>query len=180
MEIPAVGTTGTRPFEIKESIRMLDVLTAVHVLISLGGILTGFLVVAGFIRGRKQVSVTQWFLATTFLTSATGFLFPFHGVTPGIVVGILSIIILGLAVFTRRSADRPWSRTFVVGSVIALYFNVFVLVVQLFEKVPALHALAPTQSEPPFAIAQLAVLLTFIALGVLAVKGDRKVTPIPA
>lgn len=159
---------------------MLGILTAGHVLISLIGIVMGFMVVGGFIRARKQITLTQWFLITTFLTSATGFLFPFHGFTPGIGVGIVSILVLGVAMLTwnRRSPDRPWSRTFVVSSVIALYFNVFVLVVQLFEKVPALHALAPTQSEPPFAITQLAVLLGFIGLGVLAVKGQRKVTPL--
>ena len=159
---------------------MLAALTAFHVLISLVGILTGFMVVAGFVRGRKQAGLTQWFFATTFLTSATGFLFPFHSVTPGIVVGILSLIVLGLGVLTwnRRATGRPWSRTFVLSSVIALYLNVFVLIAQLFMKVPALKALAPTQSEPPFAIAQLAVLLTFIGLGVLAVKGQRKVTPL--
>jgi hypothetical protein len=161
---------------------MLSALTVFHVLLSLIGILTGFVVVAGFIRSRRQAGWTKWFLWTTFLTSATGFLFPFHGFTPGIGVGILSIVVLGFAWFAwnRRDTERPWNRTFAVTSIIALYFNVFVLVVQLFEKVPELKALAPTQSEPPFAIAQLAVLLTFIALGVLSVKGYRKVAPLAA
>src|SRR5215471_1843670 len=161
---------------------MLATLTAFHVLLSLVGILTGFVVVAGFIRSRRRVGVTKWFLITTFLTSATGFLFPFHGFTPGIGVGILSIIVLAVALsaWNRRDNARPWNGTFAVTSIIALYFNVFVLVVQLFEKVPALTALAPTQSEPPFAIVQLAVLLTFIALGVFSVKGHRKAAALAA
>ena len=161
---------------------MLNALTAAHVLLSLVGILTGFVVISGFIRSKREIGWTKWFLITTILTSVTGFLFPFHGFTPGIGVGILSIIVLAIAVVAwgRRGTDRPWNRTFAVTSIIALYFNVFVLVVQLFEKVPALRALAPTQSEPPFAIAQLTVLLAFIALGVLSVRGHRKVTPLPA
>jgi len=161
---------------------MLASLTAFHVLLSLVGILTGFVLVAGFIRSRRRVGVTKWFLVTTFLTSATGFLFPFHGFTPGIGVGILSIIVLAVAcvAWNRRDTRRPWNGTFAVTSIIALYFNMFVLVVQLFEKVPALTALAPTQSEPPFAIAQLAVLLAFIALGVLSVNGYRKAAALAA
>ena len=161
---------------------MLAIFTAFHVLLSLVGILTGFVVVVGFIRSRGRVGVTKWFLITTFLTSATGFLFPFHGFTPGIGVGILSIIVLAVALsaWNRRDNARPWNGTFAVTSIIALYFNVFVLVVQLFEKVPALTALAPTQSEPPFAIVQLAVLLMFIALGVFSVKGYRKAAALTA
>jgi hypothetical protein len=166
----------------RRAFEMLGVLTILHVLISLVGIATGFVVVAGFIRSRTQVAWARWFLITTILTSVTGFLFPFHGFTPGIGVGILSIVVLAVAVvaWNRSKMDRPWSRTFAVASIIALYFNVFVLVVQLFEKVPALRALAPGQSEPPFAITQLVVLLTFITLGVLSVRGYRRVAPVPA
>jgi hypothetical protein len=161
---------------------MLSALTALHVMLSVIGILTGFVVVAGFIRSRRQVAWTKWFLTTTVLTSVTGFLFPFHGFTPGIVVGIVSIAVLAVAAFawSRRDTEQPWSGTFAVTSIIAQYLNVFVLVVQLFEKVPTLRALAPSQSEPPFQIAQVAVLLTFIALGVLSVKGSRRVTPVAA
>jgi hypothetical protein len=161
---------------------MLSVLTAFHVFVSLIGILTGFVVMAGFIRSRTQAAWTKWFLGTTFLTSATGFLFPIQGFTPGIGVGILSLFVLALALFawSRRDTDRPLPRTFAVTSIIAQYFNVFVLVVQLFEKVPALRALAPTQSEPPFAITQLTVMACFVALGVLSVRGYRKVTPVAA
>ena len=108
--------------------------------------------------------MTQLFLWTTVATSVTGFFFPFHGMTPGIVVGILSLIVLALAF---RARGR-WRKTYIVSSMLALYFNVFVLVVQSFEKVPALTALAPTQSEPPFQIAQAIVLIIFVILTIQA------------
>jgi hypothetical protein len=114
------------------------------------------------------------------LTSATGFLFPFHGFKPSYVVGVLSLIVLALAIYARNSKRLAggWRATYVVTAVIALYFNFFVLVVQSFEKVPALHALAPTQTEPPFKIAQLTVLVLFVVLGILAtVKFHPAVTP---
>ncbi|MDQ1387825.1 MAG: hypothetical protein QOF56_1279, partial [Acidobacteriaceae bacterium] len=109
---------------------------------------------------------TKLFLWTTVATSATGFLFPFHRLLPSHLVGLVSLIVLAIA--TR--AHSRWRKTYVITAVIALYLNVFVLVAQLFMKVPALKALAPTQSEPPFQIAQLIVLVLFLVLGILAVK----------
>ena len=105
------------------------------------------------------------------LTSLTGFGFPIAKVTPGLVVGGLSLVILAVAIFARsgRKLAGPWRAIYVVTALLALYFNVFVLVVQLFEKVPALEALAPTQSEPPFAVTQLVVLAAFVGLIVAAV-----------
>ena len=144
---------------------MLAIYTIFHVVLSLIGIAAGFVVAYGFLTSKNS-SATQLFLWTTVSTSVTGFFFPFHGMTPGIVVGILSLIVLALAF---RARNR-WRKTYVISSMIALYFNVFVLVVQLFEKVPALESLAPTQSEPPFQIAQGLVLLLFVILGVRAVR----------
>jgi hypothetical protein len=138
---------------------MLMIYTGFHVILSLIGIASGFIVLYGLLRSETS-ALTQLFLWTTVATSVTGFFFPFHGLTPGIVVGILSLIVLALAF---RARNR-WPKTYVISAMIALYFNVFVLVVQLFEKVPALTALAPRQSEPPFQVAQGIVLLIFITL----------------
>jgi hypothetical protein len=138
-------------------------LTIVHVVLSLVGVAAGLAVLYGFLTSKPSAA-TQLFLWTTVATSVTGFFFPFHGLTPGIVVGILSLIVLALAI---RARNR-WTKTYVISAMIALYLNVFVLAVQLFRKVPALTALAPTQSEPPFQIAQGAVLLIFIILTIRA------------
>jgi hypothetical protein len=159
----------------------LSLFTIVHVIISLIGIASGLLVVLGMLSSKRLDSMTAIFLATTVLTSITGFMFPFKGVTPGIVIAILSMIVLLIAILARyrfRLAGY-WRAAYVISSVIALYFNTFILVVQLFEKVPAIHDLAPTQSEPPFKIAQAIVLILFIILGYLAVKKFR-VAPILA
>jgi hypothetical protein len=143
---------------------MLAAFTVFHVLLSLIGIASGFVVVYGFLTSNRLDGWTRTFLWTTVATSVTGFLFPFHKITPGHILGVLSLIVLALAI---RARNR-WRKTYVISAVIALYFNVFVLVVQLFEKVPALTVLAPTQSEPPFQIAQGVVLLVFILLGIRA------------
>jgi hypothetical protein len=139
--------------------------TTVHVIISLIGIASGFLVLFGLLRGTLLTRWNSLFLITTVLTSVTGFGFPNTKVTPGIVVGILSLIALAIAAFAlySRHLNGVWRRTYVITAMIALYFNVFVLVAQLFEKVPAIHALAPTQTEAPFKIAQLILLILFIA-----------------
>jgi hypothetical protein len=149
----------------------LSTFTAFHVALSLIGILSGLVVVLGMLASYPLKTLTALFLITTVLTSLTGFLFPFHGVTPGIVVGILSLIaLLGviLARYTFHLAGG-WRATYVVCSVVALWFNVFVLIVQSFEKVPALHALAPTQAASPFKLTQIVVLFVFIVLGARAV-----------
>jgi|ERR1700675_1000384 len=148
-------------------------LTFVHVVISLVAIFSGLFVVFGLLRNDRLNHMTALFLATTTATSITGFFFPFHGVTPAGVVGIISLIVLAVAIFGRYSRHLAggWRRTYVISAVLALYLNVFVLVVQLFEKVPSLRALAPTQSETPFKITQLVVMAIFIALGVFAVRG---------
>src|SRR5215467_11377290 len=121
--------------------------TAVHVIISLIAIASGLIVLAGLLRGRLLTMWNSLFLATTVLTSVTGFGFPNTKVTPGIVLGVLSLIALAIAIFALygRRLNGSWRRTYVITAMIALYFNVFVLVAQLFEHVPAIHALAPTQ-----------------------------------
>ena len=148
----------------------------VHVVIGLVAIFSGLIVVLGMISGRKIEGLTGLFLATTVLTSVTGFFFPYHGFTPGIGVGIISMVVLAVAIFARyaRHLAGSWRKTYVITAVLALYLNCFVLVVQLFEKIPALHALAPKGSEPPFAITQGLVMAVFILLCIYAVKGYRE------
>jgi hypothetical protein len=142
---------------------LITALTIVHVVLSLVGIAAGLAVLYGFLTSKSS-GATQLFLWMTVATSVTGFFFPFHGMTPGIVIGILSLIVLALAI---RARNR-WRKTYVISAMIALYLNVFVLLVQLFEKVPALTALAPTHSEPPFQIVQGVVLVIFIILTIRA------------
>lgn len=140
---------------------ILNSLTLFHVVLSLIGVGSGVVAIYGLLRAKTPGRWTQVFLATTAATSITGFLFPFHGVTPAQVLGVLSLIALIVASlsFFRYHLQGIWRRTYAITVVMALYFNVFVLVVQLFRRVPALSAIAPTQSEPPFQMAQLAVLL---------------------
>jgi hypothetical protein len=154
--------------------------TVVHVVISLIGIVSGLVVLWGMISGKKLDRWTALFLITTVATTVTGFLFPYQGFTPAIGVGIFSMVVLAVAILARyrRHLAGGWRKTYVITSLIALYLNVFVLVVQLFEKVPSLHALAPKGSEPPFAITQVIVMVIFIALGIAAEKGFREQTPV--
>jgi hypothetical protein len=149
---------------------ILTAFTLFHVALSLVGIGSGFVVVYGLLTSKRLDGWTKVFLVTTVATSVTAFLFPIHKLTPGLVLGILSLIVLTLAILARYRFQfvGPWRRTYAVTAVIALYFNFFVLIVQLFEKVPSLKELAPTQSEAPFVIAQLAALLVFTVLAVRA------------
>ena len=153
----------------------LHAYTQLHVLISLVAIGSGLIVMYGMLSGKRLDRWTSLFLATTVLTSLTGFGFPFAGVTPGIRLGIISLVVLSLAYLARyvRNLAGGWRVTYVISAAMALYLNIFVLVVQSFEKVPALRAIAPTQKEPPFAIAQIAVLVVFVGLTILAVKRFR-------
>jgi hypothetical protein len=148
----------------------MTLLTFAHVVLSLIGILAGFVVVLGLLTTKRLDGWTALFLASTVLTSVTGFLFPFHRFLPSHGVGITSLIVMATAIFARRARHLAgaWRRTYVLSAVIALYLNVFVLIVQLFRKVPALKAMAPTQSEPPFKVTQLIVLVLFIVLAITA------------
>jgi len=151
----------------------LETFTLIHVLISLVGIASGLIVMYGFLTNRRLDRWTAVFLITTALTSLTGFLFPFTAVTPAIKLGIISLAVLAIAIVARYFLHLTWRKTYVIAACTALYFNIFVLVVQSFEKVPSLKAMAPTQKEPPFAIAQIAVLLLFVVLTTFAVKRFR-------
>jgi len=144
--------------------------TAIHVIISLVGIGSGLIVMFGLLTGNRMNGMTAIFLITTALTSLTGFGFPFTHLLPSHILGIISLVTLAAAIPARYLFHMagPWRWVYVIGSTMALYFNCFVLVVQSFEKVQALKALAPTQKEPPFVITQLVVLLIFATLGVLA------------
>jgi hypothetical protein len=148
----------------------LATFTLIHVVISLAGIGSGLVVAVGLLSAKRLDGWTAIFLATTVLTSVTGFGFPFEHLLPSHIVGGVSLLVLALAIYARygRHLAGPWRRVYAIGAVVALYLNVFVLVVQLFRNVPALMELAPTQSEPPFAIAQLVVLALFVGLGVFA------------
>lgn len=150
----------------------LTTYTLIHVIISLIGIGSGLIVLFGMFGSKRLDGMTALFLATTALTSLTGFGFPFEHVTPGIILGVLSVIVLAIAIPARYSFGMAgkWRAIYVITAVIALYFNCFVLIAQSFMKVPALHALAPKGNEPPFAIAEGILFLLFIAAGIFAVK----------
>ena len=149
---------------------ILHMYTIIRVLISLVGIFTGLIVLFGMLEGKRLDSWTKWFLITTVLTSVTGFFFPFRSFTPAIGLGILSLLVLAVAIYARypRELAGHWRWIYVVTAVVAVYFNVFVGVVQSFEKIPALHALAPTQTEQPFKFTQLVVLVLFVVLAITA------------
>ena len=146
--------------------------TFLHVLISLIGIGSGLVVMFGFITGKRLDTLTAVFLTTTVLTSVTGFGFPFDHLLPSHKLGIISLVVLAIAIpalYVFHLAGS-WRWIYVIGASMALYLNVFVLIAQLFMKVSALKALAPTQSEPPFLVAQILVLLIFVGLTILAAK----------
>jgi hypothetical protein len=147
---------------------ILKIYTLIHVVISLLGILSGFVVISGMLEADRLDGWTQFFLWTTVLTSVTGFFFPFQRLLPSHIVGIISLVVLAAAIYARYPGHLAggWRLTYVIGAVLAQYLNVFVLVVQMFQKIPALKARAPTQKEPPFLFTQLVVLIAFVILGI--------------
>jgi hypothetical protein len=147
--------------------------TLIHVALSLVAMIAGLIVAGGLVAGRRLDGWTGVFLVTTALTNITGFFFPFATFLPSHGVGIVSLIILPLVLWARygKQLAGAWHRVYVVGAIALLYLNVFVLVAQLFRRVPALIASAPTQSEPPFVIMQLGTLVVFLWLGRAALKG---------
>lgn len=149
--------------------------TLIHVVLSLIGIVSGLIVAFGLLGGRRLDGTIALFLATTMLTSVTGFFFPFRGFKPSYGVGILSVLVLAIAIYARyaRHLEGGWRRGYVITAMIGLYLNCFVLVAQLFMKVPELNALAPTASEAPFLIAQIVVMALFIVLTIFAAKNFR-------
>jgi hypothetical protein len=159
------------PNNLRRNAVILHIYTIFHTVLSLVGIATGFVVLFGLLAGKWLDGWTKWFLITTAATIVTGFFFPFHGLTPAITLGILSTIVLAVAIYARYAKHLPggWRWIYVVSALVALYFNVFVGIVQSFQKVPALKAMAPTQSEPPFAITQLVALVVFVILIIIGV-----------
>lgn len=168
----------------------LATFTQFHVIISLIAILSGIVVAFGMLGARLMPGMTSLFLITTVATSVTGFMFEtpadaprvIGSLDPAKVIGLISLIILALAIVALYAYKLAgaWRGTYVVSAVIALYFNCFVLVVQSFQKIAFFHALAPTQKEPPFAIAQGVLLVLFIGLGVAAFKKFRPLLRAPA
>ena len=146
--------------------------TLLHVIISLVGIATGLVVAAGLCNGKRLNGWTGVFLVTTVLTSATGFLFPGTGFDPARVVGVISLVVLAVAIlaFYTYHVAGAWRWIYVTTALIALYLNCFVAVVQSFQKIPALHALAPKGTEAPFVAAQATLMLAFIIVGIVSVK----------
>jgi hypothetical protein len=150
----------------------METFTLVHVAISLIGILSGIVVVAAMLGGRAAGGWTALFLIATVATSVTGFFFPLEKFGPPHVIGIISLVLLAVALYALygRRLGASWRATYIVAALVALYLNVFVGVVQAFQKVPVLQSLAPTQSEPPFLAAQTIVLFLFVVFGFLAVR----------
>lgn len=155
-------------------ITYISTLTFVHVLLSLIGIGSGFVVLFGLLARRRLDRWTAIFLSTTVATSATGFFFPIHKLTPGLVIGIISLVVLALAIMALYVSHLAgaWRWIYVFGSVFALYLNVFVAIAQAFRNIPALREMA-TQSESPFRFTQLTVVTLFIVLAIVAAKRFR-------
>ncbi|HEX5507597.1 MAG TPA: hypothetical protein VFX37_03755 [Pseudolabrys sp.] len=148
----------------------LTTFTILHVIICFIGLVAGLVVVFGMFGSKRLNGWTAVFLIFTILISVTGFMFPIHGFTPALATGVVSSIILaaavlGLYVFRLNGA---WRWIYVAGAVAALYLNVFVLIVQSFQKVAVLRDLAPTQTETPFLVTQIAALVLFLAFAMLA------------
>jgi hypothetical protein len=153
----------------------LGAFTILHVIISLIGIVVGLVAMSGWLKSDPSRIPTAVFLATTILTSATGFLFPFTKLLPSHVVGIISLVLLAIATFALYGSRLAglWRPIFTITATLSLYLNVFVLVVQSFLKIPLLKALAPTQTEPAFLVAQGSALLVFLVLTILATMRFR-------
>ncbi len=146
--------------------------TVLHLIISMIAIGLGFVVAGGLLASNRLPGWTLWFLILTILTSATGFLFPFTKLLPSHIVAIISLLLLAIAVYALygKGLSGIWRAAYVVTAMLALWFNVFVLIVQSFQKVALLNAYAPTGAEPPFAITQGIVLVFFIFLIVLGIR----------
>ena len=148
----------------------MSTFTTIHVIISLIGIAAGLVVVYGFLAGLRLPSWNWVFLVFTILTSVTGFFFPFHGIDPAIVVGIISLVVLAVAVLAWQ---KKWTKTYIVTAIIAEFFNVFVLIVQSFMKIAPLHALAPKGTEPITNVAKVLALVLFVVAAWVAIRRGR-------
>ena len=150
----------------------LETFTFVHVVISLVGIMTGFIIVALMLQSAPIAGWNAFFLISTILTSVTGYFFPIKGLTPAHIVGAISLVILAVALFalySKKLAGR-WRAVYVACAVAALWFNFFVAIAQSFQKFAYLNKFAPTGSEPAFVATQAVVLILFILVGIVAVR----------
>jgi hypothetical protein len=164
--------------------------TQLHVIISLVAIISGIIVALAMLGARLMPGMTALFLVTTVATSVTGFMFDtpidaprvIGSLDPAKIIGVISLIFLILAILAIYSYKLAgsWRGVYVISAIVALYFNCFVLVVQSFQKIPFFHALAPTQKEPPFAVAQAILLILFVGLGIAAFKKFRPMLRVPA
>ena len=154
----------------------VDTYTSIHSILSLLALALGLIVLLDFFGVRIPSPITGLFLLLAFLTSATGFGFTFNGILPSHIVGVLALIAFAAAAYARYVADFQgiWRSIYVIGIVASDFFLVFVGVAQAFGKIPALNALAPTQSEPPFAITQIVALMIFVLIGIVGVRGYRR------
>jgi len=157
----------------------LSTFTMLHVIISLIGVVSGLVVLSGLLGSKVMPSWTALFLVTTILTSATGFLFPFDKLLPSHIIAILSLVLLAIACVALygMKLSGAWRWIYMLTALIALYLNVFVLVIQSFLKIGPLHALAPSvpPSEPPFAVVQGIILVFFVIAIIGAVRRFRPV-----
>lgn len=156
---------------------VLGAYTTFHVIISLIEIVAGVVMILAFVNKRPADGPAKIFLATAAITIFGGFLFPFHGMTPAIVIGILNVVILFVTVFAwrRASSTRLWSATFAIGALALLYFNCLVLIVQSFQKVPGLHELAPAGDEPAMLVSQTLLFVVALVVGYLTFRGTRRI-----
>jgi len=164
--------------------------TQLHVIISLIAIISGIIAAFGLLRSRLMPAMTTLFLLTTVATSVTGFMFPTPADAPHVIgsldppkiIGAISLILLILAILALYSYKLAgsWRGIYVISAIVALYFNCFVLVVQSFQKIAFFHALAPTQKEPPFAVAQAILLILFVGLVIAALRKFRPIARAPA
>jgi hypothetical protein len=152
--------------------------TAFHVALSLIGLLSGLIILLGMLNDRRLPGWTALFLVTTIATSATGFLFHSASFGPPHIVGVISLIVLAVAVAALYiyHLSGAWRSAYVATALFAFYLNAFVGVVQAFQKIAFLHAFAPQGSEPPFLVAQAALLVLFVLAGVLSL---RRFHPLP-
>lgn len=158
----------------RETVRM-SALTLVHVIISLIAIVAGIIVAQGLITADRHERSTLVYMVTILLTSLTGFLFPFNGVTPGILFGIITVLIFIPTALARYRFQMAgiWRLVFVIGSLVMHYLNCVVLIVQSFQKIPALNALVPQGNEPPLLVVQAVLLIAFLIVGLLSVRRFR-------
>ena len=153
----------------------LTTFTGIHTVLSLVALVAGVVVVIGLLGARTLPLMTALFLVTAVATSVTGFGFPFSTLLPSHYVGAISLVVLALVILARYvyGLSGAWRWIYAVGTVIASYFLVFVGIAQLFKKVPALAAVAPTLSETPFAATQGVVLVLFVVLAIAALRAFR-------